>query len=103
MRRRSSAVERVIRPAGRQVVRQRSAGQCTCGRLLLWAETASRDEQLVLVRRELLPQQREVTRPVRHRTQERVDVRGSAGGPEHRVVIPTHTDEPMQARPGKGV
>ena len=74
-----------------EMVRQRSGGQRTRRRLLLGIEAAARDEQLVLIWRELLTEQRQVSRSVCHGAQERMDVRRRARGVQHRVFHPTRS------------
>ena len=93
----------MIRPARGQVIRQGGDRQCTRLRLLLGKKATPGHEQLGLVRRELLPQQRQVARPVRHRAEQRVHVRRGTGCCDlcRLHAIPTHADEPTQTRPAR--
>ncbi len=89
--------EQVVGTAGGQVVGQGGPGCGTGAGDLLGTEAAARHEQLVLVRRPFLPEQRQVAGAVGHRAEEGMDVGRLARRPQRRVV-PSHGVEPRQAR-----
>ncbi len=80
----------MIRPARSQVIRKGGGRQRTRLGHPLWTEAAPGHKQLSLVRREFLPQQRQVARAVRHRAEQRMHVRRGTGRRDQSRFIPTH-------------
>ena len=84
----------MVRTTRAQVIRQGGHRQRTCLGHLPGTEAAPGHEELRLVRRELLPEQGKVARPVRYRAEQLGHVRRGAGFCD----VPTHAEEPTQTR-----